>query len=106
MFSPCNLEGTTETPSPVLPDSIVILEDLSLVSLGASQYEVSFTVVWDPPLERYGAGDYEIYVGGTPITEEDEKDFVRTTEVRLSVYGSQNFIITFITYSKVRRMQL
>ena len=41
--------------------------------------------------------------GGTPITEEDEKDFVHTTEVRLSVYGSQNVIIT---YSKVRRMQL
>ena len=83
-FPACTIEGTTETPSPVLVESIAVLEDppFSLVNLGDSQYEVSFGVDWDPPAERYGAGNYEVYVGSEPIREENNTGFVATTGVR------------------------
>ena len=82
-FLACKIEGTTAAPSPVLQESITVLEDppLSLVNNGGSQYQLSFSLAWDPPLQRYGAEDYEVYVGGQPISEESYSGFVATTTV-------------------------
>ena len=83
-FESCQIEGTAETPAPVLADSVMVLEDpsLALVHLGDSQYAISFSVVWDPPLERYGAEEYEVYVGNQPVIEGNSTDFIATTKVR------------------------
>ena len=67
----CQQIGTSEMPSIVNADSIVILDNppLSLVNIGQSQYNISLGVAWDPPLFQYGTLEYEVYLGGVPVEE-------------------------------------
>ena len=67
--------GVTETPGVVDADNIMILDDPPFIreEMGQSVYIVTVSVAWEPPVPRYGAEDYEVYLGGQPIDEESEQ---------------------------------
>ena len=81
------------TPSAVITDSIRILEDppFMLAYQGQSLFRASFAVEWDPPLEPYGAQDYEVYVGDQPVNEGSEDPFVIT--VVSSEHNSMTWLV-------------
>ena len=67
----CFVSGVTEVPGPVDADSIRILE-VSLTEQNQTDlYVVSVRVEWDPPLEPYGANQYQVYVGSEPLDVEE-----------------------------------
>ena len=77
-------------PSAVITDSIRILEDppFMLTYRGDSLFRASFAVEWDPPLEPYGAQDYEVYLGDQPVNESSEDPFM------ITVVGSEHSIMS------------
>ena len=67
----CLESGVTEVPGPVDADSIRILEASLTEQNQTDLYQVLVRVEWDPPLEPYGANQYEVYVGSEPLDVEE-----------------------------------
>lgn len=78
----CSRDGTPERPSAVMADTIRVLTNppLTVTNVGSSQYNVSLGVDWEPPAAPHGAEEYEVYLGGQPVDEENF-NFMRTVSV-------------------------
>ena len=79
-FFVCTHSGTAQRPSVIMANSITVLDgpSFTLIDMEQSQYIVTIDLEWDPPLAPYGAEDYEVYLGGQPVDEDNQDPFILT----------------------------
>ena len=96
----CSESGTTEPPTPVDANSINIFNP-SLTDVEQSLYQISMRVMWDPPLEPYGAKDYEIHVDNETANVNNQSIFIPTV-VSIVIGTTMYFKLWLVTmYFKV-----
>lgn len=83
----CSRDGTAERPTVVIADTIRVLTNppLTVTNIGSFQYNVSLGIDWEPPTAPHGAEEYEVYLGGRPVDEEN-LNFIPTVSVSLFVH--------------------